>query len=103
MNADFYLVIQGKESRHVRGVVEMGAIRTTKTKPNVAADEICVKVQLQIPDALFKKPTLVASITVPDIADPIVSADFAESLSELVRESLGVTLHIQAAGQGEES
>lgn len=102
MNADFYLTIQGKESRHIRNAIELGGLRTTKTKPNLAADEICVKVQLQIPDALFKKPTLVASITMPDIAEPTVHADFAESVCELVRESLGVTLHIQAAG-GDES
>jgi len=98
MNASFYLVIQGKEAKYgsVPREILLGGVRTCKTKPSLGADEIAVKVELAIPDSLFRKPTLVASITVPDIGEPVVSADFSERLSELVREQMGVTLNILA-------
>jgi hypothetical protein len=98
MKASFFLVVQGCEKQfgNLRAM-SVGTIKTTKNKPSLASDEICVKLYLDIPDALFRRPTLVASITVPDIAEPVVSADFADRLSDLVREQMGVTLHIEAA------
>ena len=105
MYAAFYLIIQGKESRYGSEprAIELAGIRTAKKKPAVGADEIAVRVELSIPDSLFRKPTLVASITMPDISEPMVTADFSTRLTELVRDQMGITLHIHPAENSEES
>lgn len=97
MRAEFYLVIQGKPGRYRKEVRELGSIRTAKRKPACAADEVALKLSLEIPDTLFVKPTLEASITVPGPAGPVLTAEVEENIAEIIRQQTGMSVHITAA------
>lgn len=42
-----------------------GQVKTSKKIPTVPADSVAMQLQIELPDALFTKPKIVASITVP--------------------------------------
>lgn len=98
MNAEFYLVIQGKKGRyHSRR--DLGTVEVRKKKPATNQDEIAVKVSLDIPDALFEKPTLQVSASVPDCADrgPVITTEVADNIAEIIRQQTGMSVRIEAA------
>lgn len=102
MEANFYLVIQGKKSRlaHFRaqGTREVGEIQVRKNKPSTKQDEIAVKVSLDIPDALFEKPTLQIAAAVPEDSGhgPVITTEVADNLAEVIRQQTGLQVHISA-------
>lgn len=102
MEANFYLVIQGKKHRfaHMRaqGVREPGEVQVRKNKPNTRQDEIAVKVQLQIPDALFEKPTLQIAAAVPEGSGhgPVITTEVADNIADIIRQQTGVEVRISA-------
>lgn len=106
MKAICYLVVQAVERRlgmqdeEGRRPLEMGAVRVTKTRPRLARDEISVRLEADIPDSLFRRPTLEARIEIPPEGQlcPRITTDVASNIEQLVREQLGVVLHVDAPG-----
>ncbi len=102
MNAVFYLVIQGKPQRGYtdksKAPIEPGAMRITKQKPDTAADEIAVRVVMEIPEALFRRPSLEASITIPagSSRDAVITAEVQSNIAAIIREQTGLTVTISA-------
>lgn len=99
MNVNCYLVVQGKRPRYATGEPgrrEPGQIRITKTRPNTAADEIAVKLDIEIPDSLFIKPTLEARVTVPEGAGygPAITTEVADNLADVIRQQTGLTVRL---------
>lgn len=108
MKVECYLIIQGVEPRaiHMREERrEVGSLRLTKKRPATAPDEIAINLNLDIPDALFIKPTLHASIAVPDNFGlaPEITAEVADNIAEVLRQQTGLRVHISADGGPEES
>ena len=94
-----YLVVQGKVPKfgmNRQNTREAGALRLTKTRPSTAADEISVKLDLDIPDSLFIKPSLEARISVPKGGErgPVITTDVADNIAELIRQQTGLTVHL---------
>lgn len=104
MKFELYLVLQGKESEYgpTPKPMVLGNVKLTKGKPSVNADEIAIKLTGTVPDALFRKPTLSASISVPDIAEPVVDADMQQEIAELLKDQMGINLVISAPEVGGE-
>lgn len=98
MKAELYLVVQGQESRYLSGQIEMGTVRVTKKKPHTAKNEIALCLQLDIPDALFMKPTLQARVTVPESGGygPVIDAEVADNIAAIIREQTGFSVHVSA-------
>lgn len=84
-----YLVV-GKK-RHSKPTVSVKV-----SPPALQAHEIAIRVNLNIPDQLFEKPQLEASITVPEgaIAAPVIDAEMVDNIEEVVSQTLGVSLSI---------
>lgn len=77
-------------------VKENGSIRSTKNQPWVHADEVCIALQIEIPDAMFQRPSLCAEITIPEDAamkSPI-NAEVADNVAEAVRAATGLEFSI---------
>lgn len=98
MKFELYLVLQGKEMKYTLEPrpFELGSARLTKGKPATKSDEVAIKLSGSIPDALFRKPTLHASINVPDIEQPVVDADTQAEIAELLKDQMGINLVISA-------
>lgn len=96
MNADFWLVIGACTDRH--GDVVLDRLQVYKRVPErIGRDEISMRVNLNLPDSLFTKPTLQASITVPDDGpSPKVSVYLADQIQDVIAEQLGLKMHITA-------
>lgn len=90
MKTSFYLV-----------ATSSGTIRACKKKPDLSWDEVSVLVDLSIPDLLFKRPVLVASISVPETAAHQfeISPEFTDNLKEYINTSTGVELKISVIKQ----
>jgi len=82
MKSNAYLII-GKSG--IRGV--------RRSKPGLKWDEIAIKVSLDIPDQLFTRPQIEATITVdksvqPEMIDPTIVIN----TKELIEQSTGVKI-----------
>ena len=77
MKAPFYLIVNKK-----------GSVRTTKTQPDLKWDEISIQMNLDLPDTLFKKPLLSASIVVnekqvtPAVISPVIKNNIQDSIKQ---------------------
>ena len=101
-----YLVVQGKRPRigpKDDSRREPGNLRLTKTRPNTAADELAVKLDVEIPDSLFVKPTLEARIQVADTvsAGPVITTEVVDNLAQIIQERTGLSVKLSAVEEGE--
>lgn len=81
-----------------------GSVKATKNHPNLDWDEISIGMTLDIPDQIFKKPLLTASITIPeDVAmkSPI-NAEVADNVAEAIEQSTGLKFVIKVEAEKEE-
>lgn len=98
MKAIFYLVIQGKKDpRYPHSPRALGDIQVRKKKPATKANEIAVRLELDIPDALFEKPTLQVRAMVPEgDHGPEISTDVQQDIADVIRERTGLQVSITA-------
>lgn len=86
MKTNFYLIVN-----------QRGSVRVAnKQKPALRADEICIASGLAIPDSLFVKPQLSASIIVEDKdAKPFqITADTANNIKDAIEVAAGVRVEL---------
>lgn len=72
------------------------SVRTTKTKPKLDFNEISLKLELDLPDALFTTPALEASIVIPasSVQNPIISAEVTDNIVEAIQTATGVQVKL---------
>ncbi len=74
---------------------ELTGFRTRKTKPDVARDEVAIKLQLRLPTALFVKPTLGAQIRVDgDVPEIDLSPETVETIQDVIRSQSGLDVQL---------
>lgn len=75
-----------------------GSVRVASNKPSLAVDEIAIQLNIEIPDQLFKKPTLVADIKVDDELgnQTLISSEVINNVKELISDSLGLELRVSS-------
>ena len=73
-----------------------GSTRVTKSRPNLNWDEISIALNLDIPDMLFEKPQLQATINVPtEAASPKeVDVDVLDNIKEAIQEHTGLEIKL---------
>lgn len=73
-----------------------GTARVTKTRSQLKFDEVEIALKLDIPDALFEKPRLEATVVVPKEAiNPLqIECDVADNIAEAVNQATGMPVHI---------
>lgn len=91
---EFYLAFRKKQ----RGWNSL-RVRVTDRLPSLESGEVAIKVTARLPQSLFQRPMLTAAITVPvdSVTPATVSAEVADNIAEIVRQQIGVDLHITIA------
>lgn len=64
--------------------------------PDIAADEVCISLNLNIPDEIFTRPRLVANITIPaKAAEPEeISSEILVNTKDAIEQATGLTFAI---------
>lgn len=78
--------------------------RLTKGNPALASNEIAVKVSLEIPDAIFDKPSLEAQITIPEdaVSKPVIEASVIDNVQEIIKQNTGFEVKLEVVNEQEE-
>lgn len=73
--------------------------RLTAGKPSLDWDEVSIMLEVDIPDAMFKRPRLEAKITVPDeaAAAETINASVSDNVQEAIEQATGLTFSISVA------
>lgn len=81
-----------------------GPVKVSKSKPATKANEVAVKIAIDIPDAYFETPELSAKITVPEdsVNKPVITPQVESNIAKLISEQLGVQVHVSAVEKEEE-
>lgn len=90
-SAAFFLVF----SKSRRGYSPLNVRVTTRT-PRLEPGEVPLAVRVELPDALFDKPTLRATIKVDQEKLPpaLITAEVADNIAQQLRQSLGVEVKL---------
>jgi len=96
MQISAWLKVEGRETGSKYRPIEPGKVTLTRKKPDTGAQEVAIKIEIEVPDALFLRPTLTAKIAVPEDA-PIsteVPVEVQDNLAALLSEQMGVQIHV---------
>lgn len=92
MVIDQYLIIsEGKKKWNPN-------VKLVKTlKGNMPSNAIALKLNIDIPDSIFKRPQLQASIKIneEDISKPVINGEVLDNIKEVFKQQLGVEVTLQ--------
>lgn len=76
-----------------------GTAKLTHTRPRMGADDVAIFLEIEIPDALFDKPHLMASIKVPQSAVPSkeITAEVTDNIEEAIKTVTGLEMRVSIA------
>lgn len=96
MKTECYLIVTGKPSRYrPRDYIDPGPIRVTKRKPSTAANEVAIKVILDLPDALFRKPTMEVRLSAADPAPLELDPDVQDQIAQIIADQTGMSATVR--------
>lgn len=73
------------------------SVRVSKGRPSVEAHEVAILLNLRLPKALFVRPSLSASITVPENSAPLkITPEVQSNIARVIEEQLGIVLKLSA-------
>ena len=78
-------------------------LKVSKNKPDTNANELAIKLDLDIPNSLFMKPSLNFKMSIPEGAAsfPVMEANVTDNLAQLLADELGQKVHLTVS-DGEE-
>lgn len=85
MKKGFYLIIS-----------RTGSMRVNKSIPRLDWDEVSIYMTLNIPDQIFSRPALQATITIPESAvnkDPL-TAEVVDNVKEAIETTTGLKFSV---------
>jgi len=71
--------------------------RITKNKPALGPNEVCIKIEIALPETLFTRPSIEARIAVPEdsVIPPVVSMDVIDNIQEIAaQQGLQLTISV---------
>ncbi len=86
MKVPFYLIVSSS-----------GAIRVNKKAPTLGWKEVSIGMNLDIPDEIFERPILQASISIPKdaVSQSPINADVQENVSKAIEQATGLKFSIK--------
>ena len=104
VDISFHLVVGQRFDANGNWPAGKPTVRTTKSRPALEAHEVSLEINLSLPRGLFVRPALRANLTVPEGSAPInITPDLASNIADVVRDQLGIVLHVQAPAQEAQS
>lgn len=96
MQISQYIIVKGKK-KHTYSSYRRYSSRMSKGVPSLDADEVAVKINLELPDALFDKPSLEAKIVVPKeaVSKPVISADVIDNVQDIIKQNTGFDVRLE--------
>lgn len=77
-----------------------GKVRASKGYPsNLTSDEVAFQLKISLPYALFDKPRLTATVTVPEdaVKEEIISENMIDNIGETLRQTLDMDISISVS------
>jgi hypothetical protein len=68
---------------------------TRKTKPALDWDEIAIKMNLEVPNELFQRPTIEATVTVTDVPNNAYEPEIIINTKELIEQQTGAKINFR--------
>ncbi len=94
VNVNCYLIIGAKINQN-NWIDGKPSIKVSKGKPKTEAHEVAIKLDLNLPMGLFKRPQIVASVTVADNNAPFeIAAEVQDNIIEAIRQSSGMDVRL---------
>lgn len=73
------------------------SVETRAKRPSMGPHDQSLKLTLSVPESLFFKPALEATISVPeDQAPPVITPELQANIAQAIKDQMGITLHITA-------
>lgn len=72
-----------------------GQMRMSRTEPGLARNERAMACNITLPKALWKTPSLKATIVIPDTGAPLELTAKVDAAAEALRGALGVDIDLQ--------
>lgn len=96
-----YLIISATISRY--GYVGKPSVALRDREPKLKGNEISLKLALDLPDALFKRPQLEAKMVVPaEAAAKIkITPEITDNIEKIIKETIGLTMAVSVVPQEE--
>lgn len=93
MIVNFYLIVN-----------KNGAVRTVKTSPSLAFNEIAIQLSLNLPAQLFMKPKLTAEITIPPeaAAPEILPVEVVDNVRDAIQQATGLAVQLEVVNHAGE-
>lgn len=90
VSGEFYLVI------HRKNYSTLSARLTSRT-PDLEAGEVAIKLNVNVPETLFKKPQLQASVTIPEdsVTAPVLNAQVLDNVKEVLAQTTGMDISLR--------
>lgn len=91
-----YLILRGcNTGSRVYPNWVLGSFNVRKSKPNVASNEVALKLSLKLPVALFEKPLLAATINIDaDVPMIDLSPETITNIQDLIRSTAGLDVEL---------
>lgn len=85
MTAKFYLVLNKK-----------GVKKVSKGRPSLDWDEISISMEVSLPNSLFEKPQLHATVKVDDnqVAPTIINAEMKDNIQTAIQQHTGIPIKL---------
>lgn len=99
MRTNLYLIVN---SRGTARVVKRKYTYSPKL-PALKEDEVAVALEVSLPESLFKKPQLQATVNVPEeaVRPNVIDAEVVDNIKEAIRSVTGVEMSITVQNQNE--
>lgn len=85
------------------GIRKTYKINRQGQRPCLNWDEIAVCLRMEIPDELFKRPTIDAKLEVKDVPNNAYNPDIVVNTAELIEQQTGAKINFRVVRQEEEN
>lgn len=103
MKISQYIIIKGKKTSTYSSYRKYTS-RMSKGSPKLDSDEVAVLVSIELPDALFEKPSLQASIVVPKeaVSKPVIEAAVIDNVQDIIKQNTGFEVKLEVVEKDNE-
>ena len=84
-------------------VINKNGVKTVrKSKPSLDWDEIAVKLNIEIPNELFQRPTIEANVRVTDVPNTVYEPELIIASVQDIEQQLGAKINLTVSHVTEE-